>query len=145
MRFKQRSQNSYSVIAAHLLSAPFIYGMIVPLVFLDLCIEVYHRICFPLYGMKPLQRSRYITFDRYRLKYLNTWEKLNCLYCEYANGLMSYAMTIVAETEGYWCGIRHQKKAGFVEPGHHQHFLPYGDERSYKEFVTSSANSSKQS
>lgn len=119
----------------HLISAPFIYAMIVPLAFLDLMIEVYHRLCFPLYGLKWVNRSRYIRIDRHRLSYLTPLERMNCAYCGYANGLLPYAATIAAETEKYWCGIMHEKKKGFVPPSHHKGFLRYGDEKQLNEFV----------
>ncbi|MBI5388950.1 hypothetical protein HZB01_01060 [Candidatus Woesearchaeota archaeon] len=120
----------------HLLSAPIIWAMIVPLVFFDICMEIYHRICFPLYGLSYVDRLRYIRIDRHRLKYLSFWEKVNCAYCGYANGLMHYASIIAGETERYWCGIRHERISGFVEPEHHKAFLAYGDAKAFlKKFV----------
>jgi len=35
----------------YLLSAPFIYGMIVPALIWNLGLEIYHQICFRLYGI----------------------------------------------------------------------------------------------
>jgi hypothetical protein len=32
----------------HLLTAPFIYGMILPFVVLDLCVTIYQAVCFPV-------------------------------------------------------------------------------------------------
>lgn len=94
----------------HLLSAPLIYGMIVPLCFFDFCLEIYHNICFPLYGIKKIKRSDYLVIDRHKLAYLNLLQKLNCIYCGYGNGLMAYAKEIVAKTEQYWCPIKHSKE-----------------------------------
>ena len=119
----------------HIVSVPFIYMMIGPLVLLDFTIEVYHRICFPLYGLECVKRRQYIRIDRHRLSYLNPMEKLGCAYCGYANGLLPYASAIAAETEKYWCGIMHEKKNGFVPPTHHKGFLRYGDERQFNRFV----------
>ncbi len=109
------------------LSLPFIYGMIVPLVFFDLCLEFYHHVCFPLYGIPLVKRSRYLRVDRQRLSYLEWTSKLHCLYCGYANGLAHYASVIVAATELYWCPIQHQKGEDFAAPRHHQRFADYGD------------------
>lgn len=117
----------------HLVSAPFIYVMIVPLVILDCFLEVYHRVCFPLYGLPYAKRANYIKIDRHRLKYLSWGDKLNCAYCGYANGLVAYSVKIAGATERYWCGIRHQQKEGFKEPLHHRDFPEYGDERGFKE------------
>lgn len=116
----------------HLISAPFIYAMIFPLIFLDIFIEIYHHVCFRLYGIQLVKRKNYIRIDRHKLKYLNFLEKINCAYCGYANGLMNYASAIAAETEKYWCGIKHKKHRGFVEPKHHKDFLKYGDEKSFR-------------
>ncbi len=33
------------------LTAPVIYSLIVPLVFLDICVTIYQAVCFPAYGI----------------------------------------------------------------------------------------------
>lgn len=118
----------------HILSFPFIWGMILPLLLFDVCLEIYHRICFRFYGLPRVRRSSYIKFDRHKLKYLNWLEKINCSYCSYANGLIHYASIIVGKTEQYWCGIKHQKDPNFIPPEHHKKFLEYGDEESFKNY-----------
>jgi len=92
------------------ISAPFIYSMIIPLVITDIFLEVYHRICFPLYGIPIVRRSDYISYDRHLLSYLNWFERFNCMYCSYANGLIAYVREVAARTERYWCPIKHSKK-----------------------------------
>ncbi|PIS05272.1 MAG: hypothetical protein COT81_02000 [Candidatus Buchananbacteria bacterium CG10_big_fil_rev_8_21_14_0_10_42_9] len=116
----------------HLLFAPIIYAMIIPLVFLDICFEIYHRVCFPIYGIPYVKRSQYIIIDRHKLRYLNILQKLNCAYCGYANGLLKYASVIAGETEKYWCGIMH--KRGIPLP-HQKNFLPYGDKEAYERYA----------
>lgn len=122
----------------HLLSAPFIYGVSIPIVILDIAIEMYHRICFPLYGIPYVSRSKYIRMDRHKLSYLTGMEKINCLYCGYVNGLFAYFVQIAGETEKYWCSIKHNKTINdtFTEPAHHQDFMEYGDEKAYREHST---------
>lgn len=117
----------------HIISIPFIYAMLVPLVLLDITIEIYHRVCFQLYGLQRINRSEYIKIDRHKLKYLSWYEKINCAYCGYANGLLPYCAKIAAETEKYWCGIKHnkQKQENFREPSHHKSFVKYGDEKAF--------------
>jgi len=44
--------------------APFIYGLIVPLLFLDLGLSLYQATCFPAYGINKVRRSDYIVMDR---------------------------------------------------------------------------------
>lgn len=112
-------------IIRHLASMPFIYFMIVPSIFLDISAEVYHRICFVLYGIPYVERSKYIKIDRHKIESLTLIQKVHCMYCGYVNGLMNYCVQIAAETEKYWCGIQHQKDENFVEPNHHKDFVEY--------------------
>ena len=118
----------------NLISQPFIWALIFPLVFMDICMELYHHICFPLYGIPLIKRSRYIRIDRHKLHYLPIMQKFGCLYCGYANGLIHYATVIAGTTEQYWCNIRHQKSDDddFIQPLHHKNFLEYGNEEAYK-------------
>ena len=116
---------------------PFIYMMIIPVIILDVFLEIYHRICFPLYGISCVKRSDYIKIDRHKLSYLSFPEKVNCVYCGYGNGIANYAAKIAGETEAYWCGIKHKKRKGFVQPSHQHNFLEYGDENSYRKIKES--------
>lgn len=110
----------------HFLSTPFIYSMIVPLCFFDLCLEIYHNICFPLYGIPKVKRRNYFIIDRHKLGYLNLLQKLNCLYCEYGNALMAYGKEIVGRTEEYWCPIKHSRE--IPDPhNYYNNFYDYSD------------------
>jgi hypothetical protein len=87
-----------------LLTAPFIYGMIVPVAFMDL---------------------------RHKLAYLNGIEKLNCVYCEYANGVIAFTREVASRTEQYWCPIRHATRP----LGAHERvreYLDYGDAEGWR-------------
>ena len=109
----------------NILSAPFIYGMIVPLLFLDACLSLFHAACFRLYHIPKVRRSDYMIFDRHQLAYLNIIEKVNCTYCSYAVGLVAYAREITARTEQYWCPIKHANK--LLHPNQRDlFFIPYG-------------------
>ncbi|MFC1687855.1 hypothetical protein ACFL0L_04720 [Patescibacteria group bacterium] len=120
----------------NILSYPFIWVLIIPLILSDMFLELYHRICFPLYGLPTIERRKYIRIDRHKLKYLSLTDKLSCMYCGYANGWLHYASVITGETERYWCSIKHMKNDSFIEPKHHKDFLEYGDENSFKESTT---------
>lgn len=112
------------------LTAPFIYSIIIPFLILDLFVSLYKVVCFPVYGIVKPQRSDYITFDRGKLAYLNGIEKFNCMYCSYGNGLIAYVREIASLTEQYWCPIKHAKRMS----GRHDlypHFLDYGDAEAY--------------
>lgn len=108
------------------ISVPFIYGMVVPLVFLDACISLYQAVCFPLYRIAPVRRRDYFSYDHARLSYLNGLEKLYCLYCSYANGLLAYSREIAARTEQYWCPIKHSRPLAGTH-SRYPRFLDYGD------------------
>lgn len=111
--------------------APVVYGMIVPLVLLDLGISVYQHICFRAWGISRAVRSQYVVIDRHRLAYLNSIQKLNCVYCGYANGVIAFAREIIGRTEQYWCPIKHATK---IRRPHDRYrdFLEYGDAEGYR-------------
>lgn len=114
------------------LAAPFIYILIFPLLFLDICISLYQSICFPLFGMQKVRRADYIVFDRAHLAYLNLFEKMNCAYCSYGNGLLAYVRDIAGKTEQYWCPIKHAKRTYLSHP-YYKKFSAYGDAATYQD------------
>lgn len=120
-----------TVSPKHLLSGPFIYGLIIPLLIFDIGISVYQSVCFRLYGISLVKRSNHIIFDHQHLAYLNIFEKFHCLYCSYATGLISYAREIASRTEQYWCPIKHAHKLLDV---HHRYadFLDFGNAENYQ-------------
>ena len=124
---------------AVLLTSPLIYLGVLPFLFLDLFVTVYQAICFPANGIPKVYRSDYLIFDRGRLPYLNLIEKVGCLYCSYANGLLAYVREIAARTEQHFCPIRHAAK---VRSPHsrYSHFVPYGDARAYHARVAEAQN-----
>jgi hypothetical protein len=119
----------------NIVTAPVIYSMIVPLALLDLWISTYQIICFPVYGIARVRRSDYFVFDRHHLAYLNVIEKLNCVYCGYANGLFAYVREITGRTEQYWCPIRHAKRVRAPHV-HYREFVDYGDAEGYTARLT---------
>ena len=110
----------------NLLTAPIIYGMIVPLLLFDLCVSFYQLICFPIYGIARVRRSDYIVFDHRHLAYLNLIEKVDCMYCSYAVGMLAYATEVTSRTEQYFCPIKHARKMPGVH-ARYAHYLEYGD------------------
>lgn len=127
-------QNRF-VVFRYALFTPVIYAQIIPLVILDIFMEIHHRLCFPLYGIPYVKRGEYIVIDRQKLSYLSPLKKVNCFFCGYANGLLQYCVRIVGDTERFWCGIMHAEREGFRPPPHHANFLPYGDEKAYRDFT----------
>lgn len=113
-----------------ILTAPVIYSLIIPFVLLDIFVTIYQFICFPIYQIPKVKRGDYLVFDRVKLKYLNSIEKFNCLYCSYGNGIVAYVQEVAARTEQYWCPIKHALK----EKGRHAHyhkFTDFGDAEQY--------------
>lgn len=115
----------------NVLTAPFIYSMIVPLALLDVWISVYQFVCFPIYGIQRVPRRKYLVVDRHKLAYLNAIEKTNCVYCGYANGLIAYVREIAGRTEQYWCPIKHARRAAGPHAHYHE-FVDYGDAAGYR-------------
>ncbi|MCK5460634.1 hypothetical protein KAI58_01480 [Candidatus Gracilibacteria bacterium] len=100
----------FGLFLRYLVSAPFIYAMIIPAVIMHIFLEVYHQICFPLYGLPKVKAKDYFVFDRRHLPFLTLFEKINCVYCSYFNCLVSYLREVSARTERYWCPIKHANK-----------------------------------
>lgn len=94
----------------HILSAPFIYWMVIPIVFLDICLYIYQQWAFRLYWIPFVKRKDYIVYDRQHLDYLNFLDKFHCEYCSYVNWFLWYAVEVAWRTEAYWCPIKHAKK-----------------------------------
>jgi hypothetical protein len=115
----------------NLVTGPIIYGMVIPLLMLDLFVSFYQWSCFPIYGIRKVRRADYIVYDRHQLQYLNIIEKFHCTYCEYGNGLIAYMREIVARTEQYFCPIKHARKI-LGTHARYNRFLDYGDAQDYE-------------
>lgn len=115
----------------HILSAPFVYAMIIPIVMLDIFLLVYQQSCFRLYRIPRVSRADYVVIDRHRLAYLNLFEKINCVYCGYGNGLFAYAVEIASRTEQYWCPVKHARRVKSTHARYEQ-FVAYGDGEAYR-------------
>ena len=114
----------------HMVTSPFIYALIVPLALTDLFVSLYQAVCFPVYRIPKVKREKYIVVDRHRLEYLNTLEKINCVYCGYSNGLLAYVREIASRTEQYWCPIKHARKSEGTH-SRYPRFIDYGDPEAY--------------
>jgi hypothetical protein len=113
------------------LSAPLIYSLILPFALLDVFVTTYQAVCFRIYGIPLIRRQDYFIFDRGHLAYLNAIEKLNCVYCSYANGLIAYVREVASRTEQYWCPIKHARRV-ITAHDHYAAFLDYGDAEAYR-------------
>ncbi|WP_332654566.1 hypothetical protein [Brevundimonas sp.] len=120
-------RSSFATVA----TAPVIYSLIIPLALIDVWASLYQAICFRAYRITRVPRSRYVVLDRGRLAYLNGIEAVNCVFCEYANGVVAYVREIASRTEQYWCPIKHALR---VSDPHERYarFIEYGDAEGYR-------------
>jgi hypothetical protein len=114
----------------NLFTGPIIYGMIAPLLILDLTVTLYQAFSFPIYRIAKVRRGDYIVLDRHQLDYLNFIEKFHCNYCGYASGLIAYVYEIVARTEQYFCPIKHARRV-LGTHSRYRRFLDYGEAVDY--------------
>ncbi len=115
----------------HMLSVPFVYAVIVPLVLLDLFVSLYQLVCFPLYRIARVRRRDYFLYDRSHLAYLNALERFNCRYCAYATGLIAYCREVIGRTEQYWCPIKHARRV--LQAHEHYHgFVDFGNAAAFR-------------
>ena len=66
-----------------------------------------------------------------REAYLNIIEKINCAYCSYANGLISFVREIASRTEQYWCPIKHARRVAGAH-GRYSGFVDFGDAETFR-------------
>lgn len=112
---------------------PIIFSLIIPVIIMDIWMEVYHRICFPLCKIPCVKRKNYIQIDRHKLNYLTWLQKSYCIYCGYVNGAVGYWVKIAGDSERYWCSLKHKENPSFIEPKHHKDFVKYNDETKFNE------------
>jgi hypothetical protein len=115
----------------HIISLPIIWLCLLPAVLMDVVVCFYQFTCFPLYGIPKVRRADHVIFDRRHLRYLNVIEKLNCLYCSYFNGVVSFASEVGARTEQYWCPIKHAAQLKSIHSRYHT-FVDFGDSDQYR-------------
>lgn len=128
-----------SLPLAVVLTLPFIWIMIIPAMLTDLMVTIYQTVCFPIYKIPKVKRKDYVILDRYNLFYLGKMEKINCLYCEYFNGVAAYVREIAARTEQLWCPIKHAKP---LKNAHSRYgkFIKYDDYLEYRKVLNKRRN-----
>ncbi len=87
-----------------------IYSMIIPVLLLDIWMSIYQAIYFSILDIPKVHKKDYIIFDRWQLHKLNIWQRINCAYCEYVNGLLAWAKGVSNQTEIYSCAIKHSAR-----------------------------------
>jgi len=87
-----------------------------------------------------VRRQDFIVFDRHHLAYLNVLEKINCAFCSYANGVISYAQEIASKTEQKWCPIKHARRL-LMTHQRYIDFAEFGDVKGYISRVNNTEDS----
>jgi hypothetical protein len=115
----------------NIMSAPLIWVCLFPIALLDLVLCLYQTVCFPIYGIPKVHRGDHVVMDRSRINYLNIIEKINCAYCSYFNGVISFVQEIAGRTEQYWCPIKHARRISSMH-SRYVKFLEYGEAQNYR-------------
>lgn len=111
--------------------APIVYSLIFPLLLLDIWVSLFQLVCFPVYGIQKVRRRDFIAIDRHHLAYLNTIEKINCIFCGYANGLLAYTRAIAGRSEEHWCPIKHARRLKGAQDEYWA-FADFGDAEGFR-------------
>lgn len=85
-----------------------IFGMAIPMMIADISARIYQVVYFSIHDIPKIKRSDYVVLDRWKMKGLTLRQKINCWYCEYANGVANWLKALVTQTEIYSCAIKHQ-------------------------------------
>lgn len=139
---KKNSRTSNPKFLRHAISTPFIWGMIIPSILLHVGIFIFQAVAFRLYGIDRVRLRSYINFDREKLHYLTLFDKLNCAYCSYVNGVFAYASEVGHRTEYYWCGVKHCNQPNNPAFAYQEKFAAYGSEEEYNNILIASGRRS---
>jgi len=131
MKRKRLARYLLDARASAYLTGPLIWMALVPALLLDGYVSLYQSLCFPAFGIPKVRRCDYLVMDRRHLPYLNAFEKLNCTYCSYFNGLLGYVQEIAARTEQHWCPIKHARGPHTLHSRYHR-FFDYGDAEAFR-------------
>lgn len=91
---------SFSLLR-HAVGAPFLYAIVFPLAALDVLVSLYQAVCFRLWRLPRVARRGHFKMDRHKLSYLTPLQRLNCMYCSYANGVLAFTTEVASRTEQY--------------------------------------------
>ncbi|MBD3270050.1 hypothetical protein GF376_00825 [Candidatus Peregrinibacteria bacterium] len=106
------------------------YSCLLPIFLLDIWMMFYHFFYFAIFNYPRVKRKDYFSLERWNLSELNIFQKVNCIYCEYANGAVAYIKEVINRTEIYSCAIKrkHLKKQVIETHFRHQeHFYEQSD------------------
>ncbi|RJQ16755.1 hypothetical protein C4573_01680 [Candidatus Woesearchaeota archaeon] len=117
-----RNGNIFTVI----ISTFSAYICLFPLMLADIFARQFQFVYFGLHDIPKIKRSDYFAMDRQLLSKLTFFQKMNCMYCEYANGVVAYIKAVVNQMEIYSCAIKHVH-----QPEGHEHQHDFYDRKKF--------------
>lgn len=91
-----------------LISGALMYIMILFFLLADFMAFLFQAVYFTTFKVPKIKRSDYVVVDRQKLSKLNLVQKIACVYCGYANGVIAWIRAILIQVEIYSCAIRHR-------------------------------------
>ena len=99
------------------------YAALVIFVAMDIYAWIFQNTYFKAHGIPTIDRNDYVRVDRHKLLKLTTTQKINCLYCGYANSVVAYFKAVTNRMEEYSCAILHAKRSKSED--HQKNFYKY--------------------
>ena len=90
---------------------------------MDMYAWIFQNTYFRAHKIPLINRDDYVRVDRHKLNKLTAVQKLNCIYCGYANGVVAYFKAVTNRMEKYSCAIMHARNSKAAT--HHKGFYKY--------------------
>ncbi|HLC76414.1 MAG TPA: hypothetical protein VJB82_04850 [Candidatus Peribacterales bacterium] len=100
-----------------------IWSTLPAVLFIHCTLWIYQQVYFSIYEIPKARFRDYCIIDHHRLKKLNWFQKLGCMYCGYGNGTVAWMKVIANRTEIYSCAIKHNTTKEGQE--HQKDFFEY--------------------
>lgn len=120
---RQDRRIPYRAFPLRLIAFMLVYGMLPILLLVHAATWMEQAVVFRMFGIPRPRQSDYILFDRAKLRRLNWVQRIGCIYCEYANGLIAWVKATINMLEVYSCAIKHSAHREGQE--HQKEFSPY--------------------
>ena len=113
-------------LAGHYVAALLLVALLPVLIPFFLFLWLGSRAYFWLCREQPVPLKPFFHFDRHKVAHLKFLDKISCEYCEWANGMLQWALEMANKVERRFCPIQnscdpHCEKA----KGWRQKFLPF--------------------
>ncbi len=92
-----------------LVGYPLILSFSLFLLPLFLYMLFFNYVYFWLRKQKPIDRKKYVRYDRHMIASLSLVDKIWCEYCEWANGSLQWILAVLNEVEKRYCPIKNKE------------------------------------